>query len=156
MLIFYLDGLFYNKIEKFSQYGGFDSKYIGKYKNDIVIEKDGNFVKIGERVLEITRADDKNVAGRYFETYKPGFEEYFESKYKYDFTFEMAQDNQQNTFTYTNPSGQQEMGQIHSGGNGKLYLNLNIEIVDKNSTRSKGTGLTYKLFDGQFSRVFDE
>ncbi|BDR72702.1 hypothetical protein K144316041_14100 [Clostridium tetani] len=67
-------------------------KYIGKYKNDIIIEKDGKFQKIGERILNITKSDDKIVTGNYEEKYLKGYESYagklskvnFEAKYGED------------------------------------------------------------------------
>lgn len=47
----------------------FDQKYIGTYKNDIVKEQDEQFVKIGERVLEITSVEGDKITGKYYETY---------------------------------------------------------------------------------------
>lgn len=137
------------KIEKVSRAGGLDSKYLGKYKNDIIIEKNGKFVKIGERILEITQADDQKVAGKYYETSVPGFEAEYPNKY--NFSFEYDPSNEMSAFTYTNPAGEKENGQIHPGGQGKLYLNLQLEIKGDNSMISKGS----KNFDGQFSRVFE-
>ena len=49
-------------VEKVSHSGGFTSKYVGTYKNNIVIEKDGEFVKIGERILEITSVENGKVS----------------------------------------------------------------------------------------------
>ncbi|MCX7710557.1 MAG: hypothetical protein N2484_12020 [Clostridia bacterium] len=143
------------KIEKVSPYGVFDSRYIGVYKNNIVILKDGKFVKAGERVLEIIKVDSKNISGRYHEVMKPGFEEYSS---KYDFSFECSQeDNNPNghryAFSYINPTGKKEMGMINMSMNGTLYLNLNIEIIDEHSTRGYGIG---KEFDGDFHRVFED
>lgn len=63
-------------------------KYVGTFKNNIVTEKDGKFVKAGERILEITQIDDKGITGRYHEEYKPGFEEYAD-KFA-DFNFNAA------------------------------------------------------------------
>lgn len=133
-------------------YPEFGSKYIGKYKNDIILEKDDQFVKIGERTLEITGANGKTVSGHYYETFKPGFEEY--SAGKYDFTFDMNASSSNSTFTYKNASGETETGQLHMGGNGKVYLNLDVEVVDKNTFRVNGDRTPY--FDGELIRAFQD
>ena len=144
------------KVEKVSRVAGFDSKYLGKYKNDIVMEKDGKFIKIGERVLEITHIDDKKVSGSYKEICKPGYEADYPDRY--DFTFDYIPDVEpMSTFTYTNASGEKEIGRIHTGGSGKLYLQLNVEIIDKNSYRSKDNIKRNKIFnDNEYYKVFEE
>ena len=38
-----------------------DDRYIGKYKNDIVIEEDNSFKKIGERYFEIHSVEEDGV-----------------------------------------------------------------------------------------------
>ena len=43
---------------------GFSSKFVGTYKNNIVMDKDGKFVKIGERMVEITSVDGDKVTGK--------------------------------------------------------------------------------------------
>ena len=52
-----------------------DERYIGTYKNDIITEENGAFVKIGERVLTITSCENGKVSGSYTEIYKPGYEQ---------------------------------------------------------------------------------
>ncbi|HSH35313.1 hypothetical protein, partial [Schnuerera sp.] len=52
----------------------FDSKYIGKYKNDIVIEEGNSFEKVGERFVEITSVENGNIEGKYYEIYNEGYE----------------------------------------------------------------------------------
>lgn len=142
------------KVEKISEtYNGFSSKYVGTYKNDIVIEKDGAFVKVGERTLEITSVDNGTVTGTYNETLDPAYAAEFPEPYH--FTFEYKPDGSQpfSFFTYTNGQGEQEQGQIHPGSNGKIYLDLNIEIIGENSYRSN---MNYNYFNGDFNRVFEE
>ncbi|TLS49141.1 hypothetical protein FE782_27260 [Paenibacillus antri] len=131
---------------------GITEMYVGTYRNDIVMEKDGKFLKIGERTLEITGVDGDKVSGKYSETVKPGFEsEYGEP---YDFTFEYEPDGSKpmSFFTYANAQGEQEYGQLSPGGAGKLYLNLQIEIIDDSSYRSNDK----PHFNGEFNRVFEE
>lgn len=66
-------------------------KYIGKYQQDIVIEKDNSFVKIGERTVVISHIDEKYISGQYSETYKTGYSEY--AKDKLDFNFDAQIDS---------------------------------------------------------------
>ncbi|MBC2399102.1 hypothetical protein [Clostridium tetanomorphum] len=67
-------------------------KYVGKYKSNIIIEKDGKFQKIGERILNITHSDNESIVGTYDEQYRKGYESYktkasglkFDAKYDKD------------------------------------------------------------------------
>lgn len=65
-------------------------KFVGKFKNDIVVEKDGKFVKAGERIVDITRMDSQSVNGRYHEEYAQGFEQMAAAAKQFNFegTFE--------------------------------------------------------------------
>ncbi|WP_248929707.1 hypothetical protein [Paenibacillus hamazuiensis] len=139
-------------VEKVSNTGGFSSKFVGKYKNDIVAEKDGKFVKIGERTLEITNVTQDKVTGKYSETVKPGFQAQHPDTY--NFTFEYNPNGSQSipTFTYTNAKGEQEQGQIHPSGSGKVFLELGIQVIDNSTYHSNGD----RNFDGELYRVFEE
>ncbi len=140
------------EVEKVSDSGGFSSKYAGTYKNNIIIEKDGEFVKIGERTLEIKSVDSEKVTGAFTETVKPGYEGDYPNPYRFTFEYDQNQSRPMPLFTYTNSAGEQENGQLHPSGNGKIYLDLNIEILDENSYRSHGSN----NFDGELIRVFEE
>ncbi|AFH63215.1 hypothetical protein ACVNS2_21375 [Paenibacillus caseinilyticus] len=141
-------------VEKVTDHGnGFSAKYVGTYKNNVILEKDGKLVKIGERTLEILSVDKDKVTGRYTETVKPGFEAEFGEKYNFTFEYDPNQSKPFSTFTYTNAKGEQEQGQLHPGGMGSLYLELDIEVIDEHSIRSNGAR---PFFDGQFHRVFEE
>jgi hypothetical protein len=139
------------KVEKVSQSSGFSSKYIGKYRNNIIIEKDGQFVKIGERTLEITGVDSEKVTGRYYETVQPGFEAELAEPYSFTFNFHPDSSRHMSFFTYTNLKGEEEKGQLHPSGSGKIYLELGIQMIDENSWHSPSN----RNFDGEFDRVFE-
>lgn len=139
-------------VEKVSPSSGFSGKHVGTYKNNIVIEKDGQFVKIGQRVLEIAAVEAGNVTGRYYETVQPGFEADYPDAYDFTFDYKADQSKSMPLFTYTNAKGETESGQLHPSSSGKIYLNLNIEIISENSYRSN----TRPNFDGEFNRVFAE
>ncbi|ADL50429.1 hypothetical protein [Clostridium cellulovorans] len=53
--------------------------YKGTYKNDILIVKDNNIVKIGERVLEIREISESKINAYYSENYLEGYENYKKS-----------------------------------------------------------------------------
>lgn len=132
---------------------GFSDKYVGKYKSNIVIEKDGEFVKVGERTLEIVSVKDGVVSGRYYETVKPEFaSEYPDS---YDFTFKLpARDN---VFTYKNAAGEEETGVIHTGMDGNIYLDLNVEVHDSgDGSWGYGPKVDARFFSGELIRIFEE
>lgn len=122
------------------------AKFIGKYKNDIVIEKDGKFEKIGERFVEITKVDDNNITGRYYEQYKKEYSQYGDNNL--NFTFNVENRNRGfGEFKYTTPSGDEGKGSLSFDySSGKIYLNMpgNAFASDK------------AVYDSIFSRVFDE
>jgi hypothetical protein len=119
-------------------------KYIGKFKNDILIEKEGKFVKIGERCLEITYMDNKTVIGKYYEEYKQEFEEYAYNKF--NFSFEGCFDDKNRheaKYEYTNQFGAKKYGGFFFDSSGKVHWNGEI----------RGTGGI--MFDSTFSPDLD-
>jgi len=137
-------------VEKVSYYGGITDKYVGTYKNNIIIEKDGEFVKVGERTLEITSIDNGKITGKFFETVKPEFEADYPDTYHFD--FEYKQKDYNSRFTYLNPDGEEELGQLHPSSPGKIYVDLQIEVIDENSYRSNSR----QNWDQEFNRVFED
>lgn len=118
-------------------------KFIGKFKNEIIIEKDGKFVKVGERYLDITQIDSKSAAGRYYTEFKPGFEEYAASTSKFEFSAQFEKDQAGNaSFEGTTPSGEKVRGNIYINGY-EGRVNLNID----NLNSSLGNGM---MFDSTF------
>ncbi|MBZ9689659.1 hypothetical protein G9F72_025615 [Clostridium estertheticum] len=118
-------------------------KYIGKYKTDILIEKDGKLVKMGERILDVTAVDDKNISGRYYEVYVNGYEEYAVNKK--DFKFDAKFDVNNKMSASFNVAGEANKGTIYiNQQSAKIGLSIN-ESVRSNTI----------LFDDQFSKVFN-
>ncbi|MBD0382824.1 hypothetical protein [Paenibacillus sedimenti] len=136
-------------VEKVSNSNGLSSKYVGTYKNNIVMDKDGKFVKIGERTVEIISVDGDKVTGKYTEIVYPGFESYYPEKDTFNFEYSLSSSNQ--AFTYMNAKGEQKNGMIHPNGTGKVYVNINMEITKDNSYKSK----MKPFVDGEFNRVFE-
>ncbi|MDD9270838.1 hypothetical protein ACFPES_27645 [Paenibacillus sp. GCM10023248] len=135
-------------VEKVSYSSGFSSKYVGTYKNNIIMEKDGKFVKIGERTIEITNVDGDKVTGKFTETVKPGYEKEYPDKDVFNFEYNLAASS---TFTYTDAKGEQKNGMIHPNGSGKIYFDMNLEVSNKDTYRSDSK----PFYDGQFDRVFE-
>ena len=71
-------------------------KYIGKYKTDILIEKNGKFEKIGEKFIDVTTVDNKGISGRYYEEYAKGNEEYAANKKDFNFQAKFENENRFN------------------------------------------------------------
>jgi hypothetical protein len=138
-------------VEKVSQPGGLSSKHVGTYSNNIVLEKNGAFVKIGERRLEITSVSKDKITGKYTETVKAGFEAEYPNPNKFTFEYNPSDRKPMATFTYTNEKGEQVNGAIHPNDAGKVYLELNLTPVGKDSYRSNST----PYFDGQLDRIFE-
>jgi hypothetical protein len=99
-------------------------KFVGKFKNDIIIEKDKKFVKIGERFVEITQFDNKTAAGRYYEVYKPGFEEY--ATPQRDFKFDAKKSAQKGSQSYDFTTESVSKGNLwFDTTGGKINFNMN-------------------------------
>lgn len=134
-----------------SQYGpqsiSNPEKFIGKLNNDIVIEENDKYVKIGERFIEITAIDSVHVVGRYYEEYKPGFEDKAANKenFNFDASFNDGEKNDPNraTAVVTNDAGIETKIDLYFDDHiGKIHLGFN---------RSFGS----KPFDSTFSPVLD-
>jgi len=120
-------------------------KFEGMFKNDIVIQRDNKYVKIGERIVELARLDDTHFRGSYTEEYISGYEDYFESKESFDFDAELIGSSSSAKYTYINMNGKESSGYINFDTvNGKIFFSNN--------------GSRYKdlSFDNDFCRVFDE
>lgn len=102
-------------------------KFVGKFKNDMIMEKDGRFVKIGERYLEITLLNDKEVQGNYREELREGFEKYADPNRIYTFKARFNNDEDTNSAVLegTTEEGNKITGNMHFNGyDGRVYLNL--------------------------------
>ncbi|WNR43832.1 hypothetical protein [Paenibacillus roseipurpureus] len=140
------------KVEKVNQFGGFSSKYVGTYENDIVMDKDGKFVKIGERKVVIASIEGSKVTGTYTETVNPGFESDYPNKDAFSFAYNLAESP---TFTYTDAKGEQKYGMIHPGAAGKIYFDMNVQVSVSERSVFKSSSSIKPFFDGEFSRVFE-
>lgn len=138
------------KVEKVSHNGGFSSKYVGTYQNDIIMDKDGKFTKIGERTVKITSVDGDKLTGTYSETVIPGFESQYPNKDVFNFEYNMLTSPM---FTYTDSKGEQKQGMVHPNQTGKIYFEMNLEISDKNAYKQSNSMKPF--YDGEFSRVFE-
>ncbi|AHF09136.1 MULTISPECIES: hypothetical protein [Dehalobacter] len=103
-------------------------KFIGTFKNDIIIEQDGKFIKIGERILQIAHVESANIAGKYSEEYREGFETYAQNALA--FTFDATTSNQAKSdamFEFRDNDGSNRSGSIYlDEANAKVYFNLNM------------------------------
>ncbi len=118
-------------------------KFQGLFKNDILIEKDGKYVKIGERFVEITNIDDSSIVGRYYEEYRTDYEQYaaISQEFKFDANFE--NDKRQANFEYSTEAG--------NTTNVNIYLDEYLGKVNFHINQDSGN----VLYDSMFSRVFD-
>lgn len=124
---------------------GLSSKYVGTYKNDIVLEKNGQFVKAGERRLEITAVHDGKLSGKYSETINPGFQA--ELGDPLSFTFEQPLDVKEGPmFTYTAANGEKGVFHLYPNDNGQLFMDMDYT----------GPARNRKIpYDRNFIRLFE-
>ncbi|KLU67296.1 hypothetical protein DEAC_c05080 [Desulfosporosinus acididurans] len=114
-------------------------EFMGKFKNDILITKDGKFVKVGERIIEITQIDQTSATGRYYEVYKTGFDQYATTKRDFSFTATKSKDKNSPEYKFRTDAGINEAFFLDEHA-GKIYLN-------ESTTFSEG-GI---IFDSTFS-----
>lgn len=120
-------------------------KYIGKYKTDIIIEKDAKFVKIGEKFIDVTAIDDKRISGKYYEEFVKGYEEYATNKKDFKFDAEFDANNKMSaTFNAIDSSKNKTEGNI--------YINQGSANIGFNINESRSGNI---MFDGQYSKVFN-
>lgn len=120
--------------------------YVGRFTNNIILKKDGKFIKIGERVLEIQKMDKDTVSGSYRENLKEGFEEYATVKEAISFTGKTLDSKDFYGFHFTLSDGTNNIGNIDvSLEQPNVYFNLNSY---SNINRSL-------VYDSQFFRVFE-
>lgn len=120
------------------------SKYIGKYKTDIIIDKDVKFEKMGQKFIDITEITETTISGRYHEEYLKGYEAYAKNKNDFQFKATFDKNNLNAPFTATDSSGNTIKGNIYVDQySGKINFH-----IDENRNRNI-------LSDGQFSRVFE-
>ena len=127
----------------------FDERYVGTYKNDIVTEENGKFVKIGERVLTITSCEDAKVTGSYAEIYKPGYEQEAKS---FDFATGDEAKYGDIAFDYT-LDGETRHGMMFITGD----CNQNLRVTPNVTILSDGGYSSHyeEGFDGDFIRCLD-
>ena len=116
-------------------------KFVGLYTNDILMEKDGEYIKIGERFVQITHIDDKAVSGRYYAEYREGFESY--SNNDGDIQFDAAFDKESRHASFDSGDSNDMTGSIYLDeylGKVNFYIN------------SYSGGIVH---DTVFSRVFE-
>lgn len=114
-------------------------KFVGEFKNDIIIDKDGKFVKIGERILNITHIDQQIISGNYHEVYEQGYEEYASQKRDFTFNAKFGKDpyNAQFIIPGSNTHGNLNLDRTLA----TVYFTPNINIPDPS-------------FDSTFKPVF--
>lgn len=115
-------------------------KFVGKFKNDILMEEGGRFIKIGERRLEITRLDDAGVQGSYYEELLAGYEKYAGPLHSYTFEAKFSCDGDDNNAVLEGATeeGVRVEGNIYfNGRSARIYLNHgpnreNSNVIDDN------------------------
>lgn len=118
-------------------------KYLGKWKCNIVLEDNEEFVKIGEKFIEITSINEKNVYGRYYEVFLD--ENSSHAKKRKDFEFKATIENfDTGKFESTNLGDKKETGSIYFNPG---WISFHISYVDS---------FPEYVYNSDFSKVFEE
>jgi len=85
-------------------------RFVGTYRNDIVAQKDGKFVKIGQRFIEVSSITADTVVGKYYEVYADGTTDVVPLA----FDFSAANYGNYNVeFTYVDRAGNSQQGYLY-------------------------------------------
>lgn len=125
---------------------GLSSRYVGKYKSNIVIERNGQFVKAGERVLEITGVEQGRVIGTFTETIKPEFEKEMGEPLVFTFN-EKSESGNGPSYIFTTPAGEKGSFQLFPNGMGNVYMHtqeLPVSVAKRMDN-----------FGGEMNRIFE-
>jgi len=116
--------------------------YVGQYKTDIIIEKNNKFEKIGEKFVDITKATETSISGRYHEEYLKGYENYASDKKDFEFSAKFEKNN--GTYGPFTASDNTIKGDISVNPySANIYFNINERVR------------TNILSDSEYSRVFN-
>jgi hypothetical protein len=119
--------------------------YTGQYKGDIIINKDGKLVKIGERIFDIESSDDKSITGRYHEEYIKGYDEYSANRKDFKLSLSFDKDPYNVSFDSKNIDGNSIKGNVGVTQYGtRVYIYFNEPL--KGSIVSDDVGLD-KVFN---------
>lgn len=129
----------------------FDSKYIGKYKNDIVKEEGNSFIKVGERFIEITSVKDGNIKGKYYEVYNEGYE--VDTVRSFDFYSNHDESIGFTIIHYTDDKGEKKRGIIDRTDLQNIRVSFNVTIDEENGSYSYSNN--EDGFDNTFIRIFE-
>ncbi len=128
----------------------FDSKYIGKYKNDIVKRENNSFVKVGERFVEITSVEGGNVKGKYYEVYNEGHEA--GNARSFDFYSNYDESIHFTIINYTNDKGENKKGIINHRGSQNIIVLFNAIINEEKNGYSSNDEDGY---ESTFIKIFE-
>ena len=127
------------------------NKFMGTFMNDLVIEEENSFVKIGERFLVIEELGNGSVAGRYYEEYRPEYAEYAENSEAFTFTAKGQNERVYEHYEVTTDSGTQGYmyfevytGKIHFYGFSGVKYGRNNALFEERV-----------IYDDTFRRAFD-
>ncbi|WP_163192368.1 hypothetical protein [Clostridium thermarum] len=118
--------------------------YVGKFKNDIVIEKDNQFVKVGERILTIEKVEGNTIIGNYDEEFMAGFEDYAKESQKFNFIGEIMEPGYSAT-VYASDSDKTSVL-------GDMSFAYPSSVVHFYHQKSHATSFNY---DGSFYKIFE-
>lgn len=119
-------------------------KFIGLYKNDILLEKDGQYQKIGERFVDVATIDQNTVTGRYYEVYKEEYKEYAQGIPEFSFEASFEAGGPRAMFVHPEQSARNRNGSIYFDEyHGKLYFELDWAQPGE------------PVYDSQFGKVFE-
>ncbi|NLD48606.1 MAG: hypothetical protein GX660_15700 [Clostridiaceae bacterium] len=131
------------KVDNSSWESAVTEKYLGKWKCDIVLDDADKFVKIGEKYVEITSIDDKNVYGRYYEVILD--ENSSHAKNRKDFEFKAKIDEYRGgSFESTNLGDKKETGSVYFNPG---LISFHISYVDS---------FPEYVYNSDFSKVFED
>lgn len=128
----------------------FDSKFVGKYKNDIIKVTENSFVKQGERIIEINSVDGGIIKGRYYELYNEGHEADEIRSFKFSSKY-----NESSYYTIIDyiENSEKKTGVIHRTS--LQNINVSFDVIFEEDYNGYSYQNYEDNFDSNFIRVFE-
>lgn len=119
--------------------------YLGKYKQDIVLNKDGKLKKIGEKTINFESVNKRVISGTYVEEYKKGYEQYITNKSNLKFEASFEYDPHYSVISFFDTYGNNIKAEMILNSPIKIYVSYLDETEQKSEI----------LSDKVLSRIFD-
>jgi len=139
-------------VEQYQEHSALSNISTGKYVNNIVIQKNSEVIKIGERTLIIDEITKDRIVGTFEEKVFEGYEAEYEAS---SVTFTGIEEiNHEVLLKYVDSQGKEGAALLYQTGLDRLNLNYNIELIEKDERSYSVRTNSQNQYYGELTKVF--